>query len=126
MPSLIVAILPNIDRCQDVLETWERLGVTGITVVESAGLHKLKQMRGRRDDMPLIPSLRHLLESEEYHHRTAFVVVGDDFDLQGLLRATEQAVGGDFNAADSGLLFVVPVTHVLGLRPHWTAARGCE
>ena len=39
MPSLIVAVLPNIDRCQDVLATWERLGVTGITIVESAGLH---------------------------------------------------------------------------------------
>ncbi len=70
--------------------------------------------------MPLMPSLRHLLEAEEYHHRTAFVVVGDDFDLQGLLRATEQAVGGDFNAPDSGLLFVVPIAQVFGLRPHWT------
>ena len=47
MPNLIVVILPDIDRCQDVLETWERLGVTGITIVESTGLHKLKQMRGR-------------------------------------------------------------------------------
>jgi hypothetical protein len=123
MPNLIVAVIPGIDRCQDVLETWERLGVTGITIVESAGLHRLKQIRGRRDDLPLMPSLHHLLDSEEHHHRTAFVVVGDDFDIQGLLRATEQAVGGDFNAADSGLLFVVPVTHALGLRPHWVQGR---
>lgn len=124
MPSLIVAILPNAERSHDVLETWDRLGVTGITIVESAGLHGLKQMRGRRDDLPLMPSLRHLLETEEYHHRTAFVVVDDDFDLQGLLRATEKAVGGDYNAPDSGILFVVPIAQVLGLRPHW--ARGRE
>jgi len=123
MPNLVVVIMPNLDRCQDVLQTWDRLGVTGVTILESAGLHGLKQAHGRRDDMPLLPSLRHLLATEEYHHRTAFVVVGDDFDLQGLLRATEQAVGGDFNAPDSGLLFVVPVTHVLGLRPHWTRGR---
>lgn len=115
MPNLVVVIMPNLDRCQDVLQTWDRLGVTGITILESAGLHGLKQVRGRRDDMPLMPSLRHLLETEEYHHRTAFVVVGDDFDLQGLLRATEQAVGGNFNAPDSGLLFVMPLSHVLGL-----------
>ena len=124
MPSLIVAVLPNLNRCQDVLETWERLGVTGITILESAGLHKLQQMRGRRDDMPLMPSLRHLLESEEYHHRTAFVLVDDDFDLEGLLRATEEAACDDFNAPDSGLLFVVPVTHAYGLRPHWAQRRG--
>lgn len=124
MPNLIVAIMPNLDRCQDVLRTWDRLGVTGITILESAGLHGLKQVRGRRDDMPLIPSLRHLLETEEYHHRTAFVVVDDDFDLQGLLRATEQAVGGSFDAPDSGLLFVAPLSHVLGLDKRRTPTRG--
>lgn len=118
MPNLIVAVLPNLDRCRDILGTWERLGVTGITILESAGLHKLKQTFGRRDDMPLLPSLRHLVESEEYHHRTVFVVVGDDFDLEGLIAATEAAVGGDFDAPDTGLLFVTPVTRVLGLRPH--------
>jgi hypothetical protein len=123
MPSLIVAVLPNLERCQDVLETWERLGVTGITILESAGLHSLKQMRGRRDDVPLMPSLRHLLETEEYHHRTAFVVVDDSFDLDGLLRATEQAVCEDFDAPDSGFIFVVPVTLALGLRPHWVQGR---
>ncbi len=124
MPNLVVVIMPNLDRCQDVLQTWDRLGVTGITILESAGLHGLKQVRGRRDDMPLIPSLRHLLETEEYHHRTAFVVLGDDFDLPGLLRATQEAVGGDFNAPDSGILFVLPVAQVMGLRPHWKAPGG--
>jgi hypothetical protein len=119
MPNLIVAVMPNIDRCQDVLEAWEGLGVTGITILESAGLHSLRQMRRGRDDMPLMPSMRHILEAEEYHHRTAFVVVDDDFDLDGLVRTTEQAVCGDFNAPDSGFFFVVPVTLALGLRPHW-------
>ncbi len=33
-----------------------------------------KQIRGRRDDMLLLPALRHLMESEEYHHRIVFVV----------------------------------------------------
>lgn len=123
MPSLIVAVLPNADRFQDVVNTWERRGVLGITILESTGLHKLQQMRARRDDMPLLPSLRHLLDTEEYHHRTIFAVLGDDFDLPGLLQASEQAVGGDFNAPNSGLLFVVPLAQVLGLHPHWTQPR---
>lgn len=123
MPNLVVAVLSNVERCQDVLGTWERLGVTGVTILESTGLHKLKQAFSRRDDMPLLPSLRHLVESEEYHHRTIFVVVGDDFDLEGLITATEAAVGGDFNAPDTGLLFVSPVTRVLGLQPHRSQER---
>jgi nitrogen regulatory protein PII len=117
MPKMVIAVIPDLDRCQDVLEAWEHLGVTGITILESAGLHTLRQVRGRRDDLPLMPSLHHLLEAEEYHHRTAFAVVEDDFDVDAMLIATEQAACGDFSAPNSGLVFVVPVTHVLGLRP---------
>jgi hypothetical protein len=40
-------------------------------------------------------------------------------DLDGLIEATERAVGGDFDAPNSGLLFVVPVTRALGMRPYW-------
>jgi len=111
--------MPDIDKCQAVLDAWEEHGVSGVTVLESLGMHKIQQMRAERDDLPLIPSLRHLMEGEEYHHRTAFVVVDDDFDLEGLIEATERVVGGDFNAPNSGLLFVVPVTRALGMRPYW-------
>ncbi|MCX7668892.1 MAG: hypothetical protein N2439_02310 [Anaerolineae bacterium] len=123
MPNVVVAVLPNMARCQDVIEAWERFGVPGITVMESIGLHRLKQAFARRDDVPLIPSLRHLVETEEYHHRTIFTVVGDDFDLDGLLAATEAAVH-DFDAPDSGIVFVVPVARVLGLRSHRSHDRG--
>lgn len=116
MPDLVVAVLPDVERCRNVMEVWDRFGVPGVTILESLGMHKLKQAFGRRDDMPLIPSLRHLIESEEYHHRTIFTVVGDDFDLDGLLAATEEVVGS-FQAPDSGIVFVVPVTRVLGLQP---------
>ena len=123
MPSIVVAVLPSLEKSQVVLSAWEAFGVTGITILESIGLHKLRQLRAQRDDVPLFPSLRHLLEEEEYQHRTIFVVVDDAFDLEGLISVTEKAVGGNFNAPNSGLLFVMPVTRVLGLRPHWTRER---
>jgi len=119
MPNVVVVVMPDIEKCQDVLDAWEKYGVSGVTVLESLGMHKLRQMRAQRDDLPLFPSLRHLMESEEYHHRTAFTVVDDDFDLDRLVEVTQQAIGGDFNAPNSGLLFVVPVARAYGLRPHW-------
>ncbi len=122
MPNMVMAVMSNIQKCQDVLDAWEELGVTGVTILESIGLRKVQEMRARRDDLPLFLSLRHLLEDEEYHHRTAFVVLDDDFDLDGLIEATEQAVGGDFDAPDTGILFVVPVTRALGMRPYWKRA----
>jgi nitrogen regulatory protein PII len=122
MPSAVFIVMSGLDKCQDVLEAWEKLGVTGVTILESIGLRKVQEILTRRDDLPLFPSLRHMLEGEEYHHRTAFVVVDDDFDLEGLIQAAEQAVGGDLNAPDTGILFVVPVTRALGMRPYWKRA----
>lgn len=122
MPNLVVAVLPNVERCRSVMDVWDRFGVPGVTILESLGMHRLKQAFNRRDDMPLLPSLRHLIESEEYHHRTIFTVVGDDFDLDGLLAATETAAER-FQAPDSGIVFVVPVTRTLGLRPRRAAAK---
>jgi hypothetical protein len=81
-------------------------------------MHKFRQMNAGRDDLPLIPSLRSLMESEEYHHRTAFTVLDDDFDLDRLVEATQRVVG-DFDAPNSGLMLVVPVARAWGLRPHW-------
>ena len=119
MPNAVFIVMSSLDKCQAVLDAWEERGVTGVTVLESMGMHKIQEMRAQRDDLPLFPSLRHLLEGEEYHHRTAFVVLDDDFDLEGLIEVTERAVGGDFDAPNSGLLFVVPVTRALGMRPYW-------
>jgi hypothetical protein len=119
MPNVVVVVMPDLEKCRDVLHTWDELGVSGVTVLESIGLHKIKQIERQRDDLPLFPSLRHLMQSEEYHHRTAFVVLDDDFDLDGFIKATEQAVGGDFNAPNSGMLFVLPVVRVLGMHPYW-------
>ena len=93
MPNMVVAVLPSLEKSQDVLSVWEAFGVTGVTILESIGLRKLRQLRAQRDDIPLFPSLRHLLEEEEYHQRTIFVVVDDAFDLEGLIRVTEKAVG---------------------------------
>ncbi len=123
MPNAVFIVMSSLDKCQDVLDAWEKLGVTGVTILESIGLRKVQEILTRRDDLPLFPSLRHLLEGEEYHHRTAFVVLDDDFDLDGLIQATEQAVGGDFDAPDTGILFIVPVTRALGMRPYWKRRR---
>ena len=114
MPHLIVAIVLDIQTCHDVIRVWEEAGVTGATILDSIGMRHLKQRQAHRDDLPLMPSLRALLESEEFNHRTILSVVPDDFDVDELIRRTEALVG-DFDEAPNGFLFVVPVTKVRGL-----------
>ena len=113
MPKLIVAIVLNIDTCHQVIRAWEQAGVGGATILDSIGMRHMLE-RSQRDDLPLMPSLRSLLESEEYNHRTILSVVPDELDIEDLVRRTE-AVVGNFDDADTGFLFVVPVLTARGL-----------
>jgi hypothetical protein len=113
MPKLVVAIVLDIDVCHAVVHVWEAAGVTGATILDSIGMRHLLA-HTQRDDLPLMPSLRSLLESEEYNHRTILSVVPDEIDLDDLVRRTE-AIVGNFDEADTGFLFVVPVLTARGL-----------
>ena len=115
MPKLIVAIVTDMQVCHDVIHLWESLKVPGATVLDSMGMRHLQKRHAQRDDLPLLPSLRSMLEQEEYNHRTVFSVVPDEFDVDDLLHRTEELVGS-FEAEHTGLMFVVPVLQVRGLR----------
>ncbi|MGD8398844.1 MAG: hypothetical protein PVG11_08305 [Anaerolineae bacterium] len=112
MAHLLVLVLDNIEQCPDVLDAWEEAGVPGVTILESTGLNRVRE--GIRDDYPLMPSLRSLLVGQETHHRTLFSVVEDEAILERAIAATERVVG-DLSQPYTGLLFVVPVSRVLGL-----------
>lgn len=113
MDQLLVFVLDNLEQCTDVLDAWEKAGVTGITILESTGLNRMRQ--GIRDDFPLFPSLRSMLVGRETHHRTLFSVIQDEVVLERAIEATRRVVG-DLSQPYTGLLFVVPVSRVLGLR----------
>ena len=123
MPNMVMVVMPDLGKFHDVLDAWERCGVSGVTILESLGLHTVRRIKAARDDLPLIPSLRSLMESQEIHHRTAFTVLDDDFELDKLVEATQRVVG-DFSAPDSGLMLVMPVARAWGLRPHWKRQTG--
>lgn len=113
MAQLLVFVLDNMEHCPSVLDAWEDAGVTGVTILESTGLNRLRQ--GIRDDFPLMPSLRSILAGRETHHRTLFSVVEDEAVLARAIEATQRVVG-DLSQPYTGLLFVVPVNQVLGLK----------
>ena len=115
MPKLIVVVVTDLRVCRDVIRVWDEAGVPGATILDSVGMRHLRNGDLQRDDLPLMPSLRNVLESEEYNHRTLFSVVPDDFDIENLVHRTEELVGS-FEVDHTGLLFVIPVLDVRGLR----------
>lgn len=113
MPNVIFVVSPDLETCQNLLRVWQAVGVPTATILDSMGVHEIKQPG--RDDLPLFPSMRTLL-AHETPQRTMFAVVGDEVNLERVIAVSEQVVGS-FDAPNSGILFVMPVTHARGLRP---------
>ena len=112
MYSMVIFVLNDMECCPDLLDAWEDAGVVGITILESSGLGRVRNA-GMRDDIPLIPSLSNLFRNVETQHRTIFTIVDSEEQIERILQATEEVVG-DLEQSHTGLLVVLPVSHVYG------------
>jgi hypothetical protein len=124
MYHLILLVLDKIEQSQTVLDAWVAAGASGVTILESTGLAGMRES-AIRDDLPLVPSFESLLTSREEHHRTFFTVVEDEAIVGRIIEAT-QAITGDLDEADRGVLFVWPVTRAVGLHGSQKRARDQE
>lgn len=114
MAKMIIMVLDDVEKLQEVTETWRRLGSCGVTILESSGAGRLA-LFGVRDDMPLFPGLRSIIEHQEVHHRTLFTIVDDNVDLEAFFDATE-AIVGPLEEPNSGIIVALPVISVRGVR----------
>ena len=114
MKYMIIAVIDELAKCPSILESWENAGAAGITILESTGLGRIRQGEHLRDDLPLIPSLRNLMQTREEHHRTMFTIVNDEAMIDLIFEATEKVLG-DLNQPNKGILFAVPVARAFGI-----------
>lgn len=119
LTHMVVLVLDDIDKLTDIFDAWQELGIAGITVTNSTGMHRLNRRFGR-DDLPLMPSLKSLFEMEDdVMHRMVFAVLPENVDYEDVLDATEQVLG-DLNRPRTGICFVVPVVAARGLDKPYT------
>lgn len=113
MAFLVVLVVDDPDYCPALLDAWEQIGVSGVTILESSGLGRIRKA-GLRDDLPLMPSLRDLLSGGEVHHRTLLSVVETDEQVEHMVQVAQEMIG-DLKKPNTGFLFVVPVAKVYGI-----------
>ncbi len=111
---MILFVLHDVEKLPDILESWNQVGVSGITIFPSTGLARLKNGDLLRDDLPLIPSLEDLLHTSEISNRTLMTLVKGEAMVEKVVAATE-AVIGDLDEPNTGILTVIPVAKVYGL-----------
>ncbi len=106
-------VLDNPALLNDVLEAWTDVGVRGITIFESTGVHRVRS-RASRQDAPFMLGFSRLLRTDQVGHTTLFAVVPDMEIVEQLVAATETIVG-DLRQPHTGVLFAVPVVAAWGL-----------
>jgi nitrogen regulatory protein P-II 1 len=113
--NLILFVLHDPGKLGDLLSAWKEAGVSGATVLFSTGLGRLRRTASLREDLPLMPSLEDFLPKVERLSRTVFTIIDDEQVIARVVEATKGVVG-DLTQPEQGLLIVVPVAQVYGLR----------
>lgn len=122
MYYMVLLIVDDLNICPRILDAWDATKVPGITILESTGMGRLRQ-GSIRDDIPMMPSLSELFRSREHRHRTIFSVVEGEGMVDRLVEVTQEILG-DLNEPNTGVLFVLPVSRVVGLHGARERAQG--
>ena len=108
---LLVCVVNNTAKVNEIVTGLIKIGVTGATVIDSHGTAEIAA-----EQVPLLAGFRHLLQADRTSNRTVFSVIRDDETLEKAIELVEEACG-DLEEPSSGLLFVVPLSRVVGLAP---------
>lgn len=111
MAYLLMIILDDTSRMPALLQAWREAEVPGATILPSAGAYRTSTWLSRVG----LGALDRLFETEEVRRRTLLTVIEEESTLDRAIAEAERAVGG-FDRPNSGLLLVLPVSHVRGLR----------
>ncbi len=109
---VILYVSKDVDQASDMLDIWVKAGVSGVTILESAGMSQIS--KGIKDDVGLMFSLSSLMRAREIHHRTLFSAIKDDETLHKVVKAATDYVG-DWSSPDVGVLLVWPLIEAYGL-----------
>lgn len=109
---MLMLVLDDPNRLDEVLDAWDEVGVSGVTIIESSGINRRRM--ARQVGALFMEGINRLIGSEEESHYTLLVIVPDDACVQDCLKAVEE-ITGDLNNPNTGVLATWPLTFVKGV-----------
>ena len=107
---LLVAVVNDPERLDEILTGFIELGITGATVLNSEGMGGVLS-----HDIPIFAGLQTLIRNSRPRNRMIFSVVPESL-VDGAI-ALLQEVAGNLDAPSTGIVFTLPVERVVGLAP---------
>ncbi len=108
---VILYVLDDPDRLDEVLDAWRQAGVGGVTIIESTGIHRRQTCRRR---IPLRFGFEHLTERTEQCNYTLLTIVEDETIVHRCIAAVESIVG-NLDEPNTGVLAAWPAPIVRGV-----------
>lgn len=108
----ILFVLDDPNLLDDLLTAWEKVGIRGVTIIESTGWQRRRlqnRLLGARFDFASLSGAGRM-----ENHITLFVVVENRGIVQQCLKVTETIVG-DLDLPNTGILTAWPLEVVKGL-----------
>lgn len=115
MPKLVILITTRLEKGLEVAEAWEAAGAPGATLIESHGLHNLRE-RTKNVELPLFVSMAQVLRQVEQTNQTLLCVVDTDSMVDRMMEIAAQILG-DLHKPNTGIAFVLDVERTFGLQP---------
>ncbi len=106
--KLMVFVLNQEEKLEEVLEGFLEIGIKGATVVESVGMGKIIA-----SDIPIFAGLRELFVSASPHNRTIFSVI-EDSQVDEIIHIIDKIMGGIKKEPGKGVIFFLDVFKFVG------------
>lgn len=120
--KLVILITAQVENGLEIAQAWQEAGAPGVTLVRAHGLHTLQDelKSGSVELPPMVVSMgaamAAILDNLEERNQMILSVV-EDTTVDRLITAAN-GVLGDLTEPNTGILFVLPLDRVVGLRDH--------
>jgi nitrogen regulatory protein P-II 1 len=108
--QLLVAVINDVDRLDEILSGFVELGISGATIIESEGMGRVLSR-----DIPIFAGLQTLISRSRPQNRTILSVM-DEAKAERAIALLEE-ICGDLTSPATGIAFTVALTHLVGLAP---------
>lgn len=108
---MLVMVLDDSSRLNELLASWVEAGVKGVTILESTGVNRVLP---RDTASPMFAGFTQIFGTGRVGHNTLFAVIEDLETAEAAVSATEKLLG-DLTKPHTGIIFALPVIKTWGL-----------
>lgn len=110
--KLLVLILKEMDKLEVILRSLQTVGASGATVLSSQGIGRKHAQEAHT--MPVMGSLEAYLSCDREQSKTILCALEDERVPEAIFSI--EKILGDLNVPDKGLLMVLPIEDIKGIR----------